>query len=315
MGGCSKYYYESRLPNRQFNGATVFPFIDDLYIQNGTNQGVYYAINGNAPNRTVIFEYYTTGFDDDDDDDDNPTQSYQFQILFFEAKPNIVQFIYFNISHGGKYGTVGVQGKINISPFMLFIYYLGSGDGPFMQYSFREPFSILPNMSITFDTNQNTYTAILFCGSKTCTINETCIQDMCVQRGSLSFVARWSPRKGRGHIIVRTPLNNTIYFGNPRTKLSIDEGQHEQVGDGSQIDSIYWPSHSIPSKGFYNICFSTGSLLNGTDKSPLTVTVEIRGFQRPVATMTHIFNKSTTSLDKCLDTSDTFIGSYSTGMF
>jgi hypothetical protein len=92
------------LPNKKFNGTTAFPFIDYLYIENGTNQGVYYAVHGDAPNRTVIFEYYTTH-------DNHRTQNYQFQILFFEAKPNIVQFIYFNISDGGKSATVGVQGK------------------------------------------------------------------------------------------------------------------------------------------------------------------------------------------------------------
>jgi hypothetical protein len=170
-------------------------------------------------------------------------------------------------------------------------------------------------MSITFDINRNIYTAILLCGSKTCSLDKICVQEMCVTRGSLNFVARWSPRNGRGYIIVRTPLNNTIYHGKPRVKSSADEGQHEQVGDGSQIDNIYWPLHSTLPKGFCKICFSTGSLLNGSDKSPVTVTIEIQRFQQPLETMTHTFNRSTKSLDECLDTSDTFIGSYSTGMF
>jgi hypothetical protein len=198
---------------------------------------------------------------------------------------------------------------------MTFIYYLASRYGPYIQYGSKEPFHILQNMSITFDTKQNKYTTVQLCGSKTCTIEEACIQDTCVQRGSLSFVARWSPRKGRGHIIVRTPLKNTIYFGNPRTKSSVDEGRHEQVGDGSQIDNIYWPSNSIPSKGFYKICFSTGSLLNGTDKSPVTVTIEIRRFREAMETLTRTFNRSTTNLGDCTDKSDTFVGSYSSGMF
>ncbi|CAF4661068.1 unnamed protein product [Rotaria sp. Silwood1] len=129
--------------------------------------------------------------------------------------------------------------------------------------------SVLPNMSITFDTNQITYSAVLICGSRTCLMNEACVEVMCIQRGSLSFTARWSRRNGQGYIIVRTPLNHTIYFGNPRTKSFADEGRHEQVGDGSQVDNIYWPSNRIPPKGSYKICFSTGSLLNGTDKSPV----------------------------------------------
>ncbi|CAF4670158.1 unnamed protein product, partial [Rotaria sp. Silwood2] len=190
-----------------------------------------------------------------------------------------------------------------------------SSTGPFMQYSFQEPLSILSNMSITFDTNNNTYTVVLLCGSKTCAMDEVCIQDVCVKRGSLSFVARWSRRKGRGHIIIRTPLNNTIYYGKPRTNSSFDEGRYQQIGDDSQIDNIYWPSNSTPPRGFYKICFSTGSLLNGTDKSPITVTIEIRRFRQEIETMTRTFNKSTTKLSECTDTSDTFIETYSTGMF
>jgi hypothetical protein len=195
------------------------------------------------------------------------------------------------------------------------IYFLGSAYGPFMQYHFLQPFSVVPGMIITFDTNQNTYITVLVCGPTACTMDEACVQNMCVQRGSLSFVARWSRQNGRGHIILQTPLNNTIYFGNRRAKSSVDEGRHEQVGNGTQIDNIYWPSNSILPKGLYKICFSTGSLLNGTDKSPLTVTIEIRRFQRATETITRTFKASTKNLGECTDKSDTFVGSYSTGMF
>jgi hypothetical protein len=198
---------------------------------------------------------------------------------------------------------------------MSFIYYLGSSTGPFMQYSFGEPFSVLTNMSITFDTNQNTYTAVLLCGSSACRMNETCIQEICVQKGSLSFVAQWSRQNGQGYIIVRTPLNNTIYFGNPNNNLSVDEDRHELVGDGSQVDNIYWPSSSIPPKGVYKICFSTGSLLNGSDTSPVTVTIQIRRFHRATETMTYTFNTSATDFGECMDTSDTFVGSVEISMF
>jgi hypothetical protein len=170
-------------------------------------------------------------------------------------------------------------------------------------------------MSITFDTNQNTYTAVLFCGSTTCLVDEVCIQGMCIQRGSLSFIARWSRQNGRGYLIVRTPLNNTIYFDKSHTNSSLDNGRYEQVGDDSQVDNIYWPSNSLPPKGFYKICFSTGSLLNGNDTSPVTVTIEIRRFRRAMETITHTFNTSTMDFDECLNTSDTFVGSVEISMF
>jgi hypothetical protein len=198
---------------------------------------------------------------------------------------------------------------------MPFIYYLGPDTGSSVKYSFREPFSVLPNMSITFDTNQNTAVAVLLCGSTTCNMNEACIQEMCVQRGSFSFVAQWSRQNGQGYIIVRTPLNNTINFGNPRTNSYVDEGQHELVSDGSQVDNIYWPSNSIPPKGVYKICFSTGSLLNGSDTSPVAVTITIRRFRQAIETITRTFNTSTTGAGECIDTSDTFVGSYSISMF
>ncbi|CAF3878678.1 unnamed protein product, partial [Rotaria sp. Silwood1] len=288
LGYCTIGKSQTALPAGNFFYATAFPFWDNLYIKNGTAQGIFYTIYGNTPNRTLVFEYYLSRADSEE-------EYYQFQVLFFEAKSGLVQFIYLNTPDGGRSAIVGVH---------------ASSSGPFMQYSFREPFYVLPNMSITFDTNQNTYTAVLLCGSTTCTMDQACIEDMCVQRGRLNFVARWSRRNSRGYIIVRTPLNNTIYFGNPHANSSADEGRHEVVGDSSQVDNIYWPSNRIPPKGLYNICFSTGSsLLNGTNKSPMTVTVEIRHFQHPMKTMIHSFTKSTTQLNECLNTSDTFIGS------
>ncbi|CAF1020710.1 unnamed protein product [Adineta steineri] len=293
VGMCSFEFPESPLPYMNFFDATAFPFYDKLLMRSLTFQGIYYKVSGNTNNRTVVFEYYITfgGLKD---------QYCHFQVLFFESRPNIVQFIYLNVPDIGSYPTVGVQNAIT---------------GVFMQYSFQEPYAVLPNMSITFNTNQNTYTTAITCGSKTCTMNEACVRNMCIQRGRLSFTAHWSRSNGRCYIIIRTPLNNTIYFGSSRNKSSVDQGQHEQVGNGTQVDNIYWSLNRMLPKGLYKICFSTGSLLNGTDKSPVTVTIEIRRFRQRMETMSRTFNRSTMKLNECLDTSDTFIGSYSSGMF
>ena len=35
--------------------------------------------------------------------------------------------------------------------------YLGSGNGPYIQYSYDLANSIVPNMTLTFDTNLGTY--------------------------------------------------------------------------------------------------------------------------------------------------------------
>jgi hypothetical protein len=197
---------------------------------------------------------------------------------------------------------------------MPLIYYLGSNTGPFVEYSCRKPFSLASNISITFDTKKNIFNKVIFCGSNKCTNDEDCKQNVCIHRGSLNFLAQWSPRKGQGHLIVRTPLNNTIHFGKPHTKSSLDESQHQKISDDSQIDNIYWALNSTSPDGFYKICFSTGNLMNGTDKLPLNVTIEIKRSGKLIETMRHTFNKSTAKLDECIDTSDTFIGTYSTGM-
>lgn len=75
-----------------------------MHVKNGTAEGIYYTINGDIHNRTVIFEYYMTR-------NRQKEQYYHFQVLFFEAKPGIVQYIYLNVTDGGSSATVGVQGK------------------------------------------------------------------------------------------------------------------------------------------------------------------------------------------------------------
>jgi hypothetical protein len=91
-----------------FYGTTAFPVWGNLYIENQTSQGIFYNIYGNKNNRTVVFEYYVTRY--------GPVKQYcHFQVLFFQAKPGIVQFIYLDVSDGGKSAIVGVQGKTYIS--------------------------------------------------------------------------------------------------------------------------------------------------------------------------------------------------------
>jgi hypothetical protein len=96
------------LPAAAFPGTTVFPFWDDLYLYQNTSQGLYYASQGNAPNRTLVFEFYTSHYS-------QPAEYYHFQVIFFESLPNVVQNKYFDASDGGVSCTVGVQGKKNVS--------------------------------------------------------------------------------------------------------------------------------------------------------------------------------------------------------
>jgi hypothetical protein len=92
------------LPAAPFGGVTALPYWDDLYIYSSTSQGIYYAAQGTAPNRTLVFEFYTSHFN-------QPTQYYHFQVIFFEAQPGIVQYRYYDASDGGVSCTVGIQGS------------------------------------------------------------------------------------------------------------------------------------------------------------------------------------------------------------
>ena len=112
LSTCSNNWVDSTLPSSSF-GAAVFPYWDDLYIYPKTWQGVYFASQGNAPNRTLTLEYYTSQYG-------SPTQYYHFQVIFFEASPNIVRFIYFNAFNNGSTATIGIQG--NISTMHIFVF-------------------------------------------------------------------------------------------------------------------------------------------------------------------------------------------------
>lgn len=104
MGTCATTYSETPIPTTAFPGVTIFAFWDDLFLYTNTSQGIYYAVQGNAPNRSLVFEYYTTHFG-------QVTQYYRFQVIFFEGVPGVVQYKYFDASDGGISCAVGIQGK------------------------------------------------------------------------------------------------------------------------------------------------------------------------------------------------------------
>lgn len=77
---------------------------DDLYIYSGTQQGIYYEVDGTASSRTVTFEFYLSHYADAD-------QYYHFLVRFFEAQSNVVTFQYRNVSDFGASATVGVESE------------------------------------------------------------------------------------------------------------------------------------------------------------------------------------------------------------
>lgn len=82
---------------------TLFPLWKDLKITKGKPHGIYYDVEGSAPNRTLSIEYYVTRYKLE-------SQYFHFLVIFHEARPNFVTFRYHDVKDEGAEGTVGVQG-------------------------------------------------------------------------------------------------------------------------------------------------------------------------------------------------------------
>ncbi|CAD0018345.1 unnamed protein product [Aureobasidium pullulans] len=115
--------------NYCFGDAVAFGLWDDLFIYQGTQQGIYYEVDGAAPNRRTSFEFYISHFSDQ-------SQYYHFLMNFYENKPNVINYQYLNVSDHGVSATVGVQ---------------SFSAQEFMQFSFNQAV-ICPGMQLTFNT-------------------------------------------------------------------------------------------------------------------------------------------------------------------
>ncbi|THW06925.1 hypothetical protein D6D26_01243 [Aureobasidium pullulans] len=103
--GITSSYQPAALPQYTAlspTGYAVIPFWADLYIAQGTSQGIYYQVDGTAGSRIMTFEYYATYY--------NKTANYyHFQILFYENNPNSFTFKYLNVTDNGVNAVVGYQ--------------------------------------------------------------------------------------------------------------------------------------------------------------------------------------------------------------
>jgi hypothetical protein len=66
-----------------------------------------------APDRTTTFEFITSAYN-------RSTEYYHFQIIFFENLPNIVKYVYFEISDRGSSATIGVQSKLFLTDISVY---------------------------------------------------------------------------------------------------------------------------------------------------------------------------------------------------
>ncbi|KAI5248909.1 hypothetical protein E4T43_01161 [Aureobasidium subglaciale] len=117
------------ISNYCFGDVVAFGLWDDLFIYQGTQQGIYYEVDGAVGSRRISFEFYISHFSDQ-------TQYYHFLMNFYENRPNVINYQYLNVSDHGISATVGVQS-----------YSLQQ----YMQFSFNQPV-VCPGMILAFDT-------------------------------------------------------------------------------------------------------------------------------------------------------------------
>ncbi|KAJ6258591.1 hypothetical protein Dda_6637 [Drechslerella dactyloides] len=110
---------------------------DDLYIYAGTQQGIYYQVDGTAPARTLTFEYYTSAYQ-------RNTEFYHFLMRYDEATPGVITFRYLEVFGGGVSATIGAQARRQDLS---------------VQWSFDTAGSVAAGQTLVLDTNANTLTS------------------------------------------------------------------------------------------------------------------------------------------------------------
>lgn len=80
---------------------TLFPLWKDLKITKGKPHGIYYDVEGSAPNRTLLIEYYVTRYNME-------SQYFHFLVIFHEARPDFVTFRYHDVRDEGAEGEFSI---------------------------------------------------------------------------------------------------------------------------------------------------------------------------------------------------------------
>lgn len=126
---------------------TLFPLWKDLKITKGKPHGIYYDVEGTAPNRTLSIEYYVTRYKLE-------SQYFHFLVIFHEARPNFVTFRYHDVKDEGAEGTVGVQGPEGESYLAVCtpLQELTGIPVEHYQFSHNAP-KISPGLELVFDTS------------------------------------------------------------------------------------------------------------------------------------------------------------------
>src|ERR1700735_5412936 len=101
-------YQNAAIPTSLVPSYSVMGLWGDLFIYQGTPQGLYYEVSGETGARTLIFEWYTSRYH-------NSAEYYHFTMEFFEASPGVIVLKYHDARDQGVLSSIGVQGGSSTS--------------------------------------------------------------------------------------------------------------------------------------------------------------------------------------------------------
>ncbi|KAI6841730.1 hypothetical protein KC340_g1211 [Hortaea werneckii] len=127
-------YNNAALPQYSVCGTGLLAFWDDLIINAGRTQGIFWSSEGRSPSRSITFEFYESKYQ-------APDTYAHFLVSFWEDRPGIATIDFLNITDNGISATVGGQGQ---------------AANLFAQYSFNQ--AIINNgLLITLNSTTNSW--------------------------------------------------------------------------------------------------------------------------------------------------------------
>ncbi|KAG9748703.1 hypothetical protein KCU73_g7019, partial [Aureobasidium melanogenum] len=245
--GITNSYSPSSLPQYSAlspSGYALMPFWADLYIYQGTAQGIYYEVDGTSPSRILTFEYYASYYQ-------QSNNYYHFQVLFYENNTGSFTFKYLNITDSGANAVVGYQCQPK---------------SKYKQYSSKQ--AIITNgLRIDYTYSNDTFTSSQVVAASRATVLSPVIEFMSRIAGKVSDTWRSATGWLRGH-----PTNTTTLAAF-RKMSSPEQSSTEKKNDKTRETCRRGPEDGYP--------FIVDEVFKQRGPEPIPEPVTVRRVSRP----------------------------------
>ncbi|KAG9529421.1 hypothetical protein KCU93_g3476, partial [Aureobasidium melanogenum] len=245
--GITNSYSPSSLPQYSAlspSGYALMPFWADLYIYQGTAQGIYYEVDGSSPSRVLTFEYYASYYQ-------QSNNYYHFQVLFYENNTGSFTFKYLNITDSGANAVVGYQCQPK---------------SKYKQYSSKQ--AIITNgLRVDYTYSNDTFTSSQVAAASRATVLSPVIDFMSRIAGKVSDTWRSATGWLRGH-----PTNTTTLAA-IRKMSSPEQSSTEKKNDKTRETYRRGPEDGYP--------FIVDEVFKQRGPEPIPEPVAVRRVSRP----------------------------------